>query len=196
MRLQNWSLTHFHHLFSKSELHLHFFRLDSTALSPDLLPSVHSGDRILEVNGVPVCNIAPDEVLVHTDIPWKVNEVTLQAEGLNWTLCYSLQINYVIQDTARPLQLTIEHNPQPPDELPQQNVPTNPAGGPEPCAPEKLSSTHKLPSLEEEPSPEEETGESVRMSTLPSQRHENQGMAGLRTRNISWVLTLGLLFRS
>lgn len=127
---------------------------DSTALSPDLLPSVHSGDRILEVNGVPVCNIPPDE------------------------------INSVIQDTARPLQLTIEHNPQNPDELPQANASANPAGGPEPCAPEKLSSTHKLPSLEEELSPEDETGERIRMSTLPSQQHENQGTVGLRTRHI------------
>lgn len=107
----------------------------------------------------------------------KVNEVKLHAQGLRWTLYHSLQINSVIQDTARPLQLTIEHNPQPSDELPQQNNPTNP----EPCAPEKLSSTHKLPSLEEEPSPEEESGERIKMGT---QQHENQGAAALRTRSI------------
>uniref|UniRef100_A0A7N6BNG8 LIM domain kinase 1 n=1 Tax=Anabas testudineus TaxID=64144 RepID=A0A7N6BNG8_ANATE len=50
-------------------------------LSPDLLSSVQTGDQILEVNGISVCNISPDE------------------------------INRVIQDTSRPLQLTIEHNP-------------------------------------------------------------------------------------
>lgn len=37
-------------------------RLDSAALSPDLLSSVHTGDRVLEVNGIPVGNISPDEV--------------------------------------------------------------------------------------------------------------------------------------
>uniref|UniRef100_A0A673BWH7 LIM domain kinase 1 n=1 Tax=Sphaeramia orbicularis TaxID=375764 RepID=A0A673BWH7_9TELE len=57
------------------------FRLNSTALSPDLIPSVHIGDRVLEVNGIPVHNVSPDE------------------------------INCLIQDTSKPLQLTIEHNP-------------------------------------------------------------------------------------
>lgn len=90
----------------------------------------------------------------------------------------------MIQDAARPLQLTIEHNPQPPDELPLQNSLANPAGGLEPCAPEKLSTAHKLPSLEEEPSPDEESGERTKTGTLPSQQHENQGTATLRTRNI------------
>uniref|UniRef100_A0A8D3EDW4 non-specific serine/threonine protein kinase n=1 Tax=Scophthalmus maximus TaxID=52904 RepID=A0A8D3EDW4_SCOMX len=55
--------------------------LDSAVLSPDLLPSIHTGDRVLEVNGIPVRNISPDE------------------------------IHRVIQDTSRPLQLTIEHIP-------------------------------------------------------------------------------------
>uniref|UniRef100_A0A671X342 non-specific serine/threonine protein kinase n=1 Tax=Sparus aurata TaxID=8175 RepID=A0A671X342_SPAAU len=55
--------------------------LDSAVLSPDLLPSIHTGDRVLELNGIPVHNISADE------------------------------INFVIQDTSRPLQLTIEHNP-------------------------------------------------------------------------------------
>uniref|UniRef100_A0A8C4IQD2 non-specific serine/threonine protein kinase n=1 Tax=Dicentrarchus labrax TaxID=13489 RepID=A0A8C4IQD2_DICLA len=61
--------------------------LDSSVLNPDLLPSVHTGDRVLEVNGIPIRNISPEE------------------------------INRVIQDTSRPLQLTIEHNPQSPDDL-------------------------------------------------------------------------------
>lgn len=74
---QNGRLTHSHHHHHHlSKSWLCFFRFDATALSPDLLPSVHSGDRILEVNGVPVCNIPPDEVLAHVDISWKVNEVT------------------------------------------------------------------------------------------------------------------------
>uniref|UniRef100_A0A3B4ZRF9 non-specific serine/threonine protein kinase n=1 Tax=Stegastes partitus TaxID=144197 RepID=A0A3B4ZRF9_9TELE len=52
-----------------------------TVTDDDLLSSVHTGDQVLEVNGIPVRNISPDE------------------------------INHVIQDTSRPLQLTIEHNP-------------------------------------------------------------------------------------
>uniref|UniRef100_A0A7N8X324 non-specific serine/threonine protein kinase n=1 Tax=Mastacembelus armatus TaxID=205130 RepID=A0A7N8X324_9TELE len=36
--------------------------LDSSVLSPNLLSSVHTGDQILEVNGIPVHNISPDEV--------------------------------------------------------------------------------------------------------------------------------------
>uniref|UniRef100_A0AAQ6AIQ9 LIM domain kinase 1 n=1 Tax=Amphiprion ocellaris TaxID=80972 RepID=A0AAQ6AIQ9_AMPOC len=70
--------------------------LDSAVLSDDLLSSVHVGDRVLEVNGIPVRNISPDE------------------------------INHVIQDTSRPLQLTIEHNPQsPPDLLHSDTTPDN-----------------------------------------------------------------------
>uniref|UniRef100_A0A667WZD8 LIM domain kinase 1 n=1 Tax=Myripristis murdjan TaxID=586833 RepID=A0A667WZD8_9TELE len=60
-------------------------QLDSALLSHDLLSSIHTGDRVLEVNGIPVRNISLDE------------------------------INRVIQDTSRPLQLTIEHNPSTPD---------------------------------------------------------------------------------
>uniref|UniRef100_A0A672GLV6 non-specific serine/threonine protein kinase n=1 Tax=Salarias fasciatus TaxID=181472 RepID=A0A672GLV6_SALFA len=58
--------------------------LDSAVLSPDLLSSVHAGDRVLEVNGIPTRNISSDE------------------------------ITRMIQDTSRPLQLTIEHNPKSP----------------------------------------------------------------------------------
>uniref|UniRef100_A0A671XA99 non-specific serine/threonine protein kinase n=1 Tax=Sparus aurata TaxID=8175 RepID=A0A671XA99_SPAAU len=36
--------------------------LDSAVLSPDLLPSIHTGDRVLELNGIPVHNISADEV--------------------------------------------------------------------------------------------------------------------------------------
>uniref|UniRef100_A0A3Q3X4B9 non-specific serine/threonine protein kinase n=1 Tax=Mola mola TaxID=94237 RepID=A0A3Q3X4B9_MOLML len=95
-------------------------RLESAVLNPDLLPSVHIGDRILEINGVPVCNITPDE------------------------------INCVIQDTTRPLQLTIEHNPQSPDDLPHSNNPLTDASCADRSVREKLASIHKLPSLEEE----------------------------------------------
>uniref|UniRef100_A0A3Q0SJQ2 non-specific serine/threonine protein kinase n=1 Tax=Amphilophus citrinellus TaxID=61819 RepID=A0A3Q0SJQ2_AMPCI len=69
-----------------------------TVTDPDLLSTVHIGDRVLEVNGIPVQNISPEE------------------------------IKRVIQDTTRPLQLTTEHNPQEepspqeePDEQNEQN---------------------------------------------------------------------------
>uniref|UniRef100_A0A7N8XF10 LIM domain kinase 1 n=1 Tax=Mastacembelus armatus TaxID=205130 RepID=A0A7N8XF10_9TELE len=96
------------------------FRLDSSVLSPNLLSSVHTGDQILEVNGIPVHNISPDEII------------------------------RVIQDTSRPLQLTIEHNPPSPDDHLHSNNPQDIIGCPGPCAHDKLAATHKLPSLEEE----------------------------------------------
>ncbi|XP_035521912.1 LIM domain kinase 1-like [Morone saxatilis] len=122
--------------------------LDSSVLNPDLLPSVHTGDRVLEVNGIPIRNISPEE------------------------------INRVIQDTSRPLQLTIEHNPQSPDDLPRSNNPQDDLSCPDPCVP---ASTHKLPSLEEEPSPGEETAEPIRLSLSPPQ---HQGTTGMRSRHI------------
>uniref|UniRef100_A0A8C7XD86 non-specific serine/threonine protein kinase n=1 Tax=Oryzias sinensis TaxID=183150 RepID=A0A8C7XD86_9TELE len=69
-------------------------QLDSTVLSPDLLSSVQEGDKVLEVNGIPIQNVSPDE------------------------------INRVIQDTNRPLQLTIEHNPPPYHDDLQPGIPT------------------------------------------------------------------------
>ncbi|XP_029304707.1 LIM domain kinase 1-like isoform X2 [Cottoperca gobio] len=125
--------------------------LDSAAHSPDLLSSVHTGDRVLEVNGIPVHNISPDE------------------------------INCVIQDTNKPLQLTIEHNPQSPDDHLRSNNPEDNISCPDPCVHEKLSSTHKLPSLEEEPCAVEETDEPIRMSLSPPQ---HQGIMGMRSRHI------------
>uniref|UniRef100_A0A7N8Y5F9 LIM domain kinase 1 n=1 Tax=Mastacembelus armatus TaxID=205130 RepID=A0A7N8Y5F9_9TELE len=76
--------------------------LDSSVLSPNLLSSVHTGDQILEVNGIPVHNISPDEII------------------------------RVIQDTSRPLQLTIEHNPPSPDDHLHSNNPQDIIGCPGP----------------------------------------------------------------
>uniref|UniRef100_H3CCC4 non-specific serine/threonine protein kinase n=1 Tax=Tetraodon nigroviridis TaxID=99883 RepID=H3CCC4_TETNG len=89
--------------------------LDPAVLSGDALLSMHVGDRILEVNGIPVRNIAAEE------------------------------ITCVIQDTTKPLQLTIEHNPQSPDDLPGSSPPLHHCSSTD--EPEKLGSTHKLPSL-------------------------------------------------
>nr|XP_057943588.1 LIM domain kinase 1-like isoform X1 [Doryrhamphus excisus]XP_057943589.1 LIM domain kinase 1-like isoform X1 [Doryrhamphus excisus] len=111
--------------------------LDSEALGPDLLSSVHIGDHILEVNGISVHSVCPNEV------------------------------NLVIQDTSKPLQLTVEHNPQSMKSTKVQE--------------EKLASTHALPKLEEEPGSEGEAYESIRTS-LPSP--QNQGTMGMRSRHI------------
>ncbi|XP_071398860.1 LIM domain kinase 1-like [Centroberyx affinis] len=125
--------------------------LDSALLTPDLLSSIHTGDQVLEVNGIPVRNISLDE------------------------------INRVIQDTSRPLQLTIEHNPQFPDDPLSSNDPQDAINCPDPCVRDNLSSTHKLPSLEEEPSPEQETDKPIRLSLSPPQ---HQGTMGMRSRHI------------
>uniref|UniRef100_A0A8C5H098 non-specific serine/threonine protein kinase n=1 Tax=Gouania willdenowi TaxID=441366 RepID=A0A8C5H098_GOUWI len=66
--------------------------LDLHVPSSDLLSSIHAGDRVLEVNGIPIRNISADEV------------------------------NRMIQDTSRPLQLTIEHNPKAPDPIPREEA--------------------------------------------------------------------------
>ncbi|KAJ8275494.1 hypothetical protein COCON_G00072460, partial [Conger conger] len=55
--------------------------LDSDCISPDVKSSVHVGDRILEINGTPIRNVPLDE------------------------------IDLLIQETGRLLQLTIEHDP-------------------------------------------------------------------------------------
>ncbi|KAF7669085.1 hypothetical protein LDENG_00252060 [Lucifuga dentata] len=115
--------------------------LDSALLTPDLLSSVHTGDRILEVNGIP--------------------------------------INQVIQDTSRPLQLTIEHNPQSEDPL-HSGDPQDSISCPDPSGNDSLSSIHKLPSLEEE-SPEEEIDKPSGISLSPPQ---HQATMGMRSRHI------------
>ncbi|XP_069802387.1 LIM domain kinase 1 isoform X1 [Dendropsophus ebraccatus] len=55
--------------------------LDADCLSPDIQGSIHIGDRILEINGTPIRSVPLDE------------------------------IDILIQETSRLLQLTIEHDP-------------------------------------------------------------------------------------
>lgn len=50
-------------------------------MSPDVKNSIHIGDRILEINGTPIRNVPLDE------------------------------IDLLIQETSRLLQLTLEHDP-------------------------------------------------------------------------------------
>nr|XP_046150262.1 LIM domain kinase 1-like isoform X3 [Oncorhynchus gorbuscha] len=56
-------------------------QVDSELISPDVKNSIHVGDRILEINGTPIRNVPLDE------------------------------IDLLIQETSRLLQLTIEHDP-------------------------------------------------------------------------------------
>ncbi|XP_024910610.1 LIM domain kinase 1a isoform X2 [Cynoglossus semilaevis] len=56
-------------------------QVDPDCISPDVKNSIHVGDRILEINGTPVHNVPLDE------------------------------IDLLIQETSRLLQLTIEHDP-------------------------------------------------------------------------------------
>uniref|UniRef100_A0A665T908 non-specific serine/threonine protein kinase n=1 Tax=Echeneis naucrates TaxID=173247 RepID=A0A665T908_ECHNA len=89
-------------------------RLDPAVLSPDLLSSVHIGDQVLEVNGIPVCSITQEE------------------------------IHHVIQDTSRPLQLTIEHNPQSSDGLLPSKISQDNISCPDPCTRTGMRSRHIL----------------------------------------------------
>ncbi|XP_053729123.1 LIM domain kinase 1a isoform X5 [Synchiropus splendidus] len=56
-------------------------QVDADCISPDVKNSIHVGDRILEINGTPIHNVPLDE------------------------------IDLMIQETSRRLQLTIEHDP-------------------------------------------------------------------------------------
>ncbi|XP_056140788.1 LIM domain kinase 1-like [Lampris incognitus] len=131
--------------------HVTVTELDSALLTPDLQSSIHTGDRVLEVNGIPVCNISLDE------------------------------INRVIQDTNRPLQLTIEHNPQPPENPNTSDNTQDTVSHLDGRVRDSISGNHKLPSLEEEPNPEEETDEPIRINVSSPQQ---QGGMGMRSRNI------------
>ncbi|XP_055004551.1 LIM domain kinase 1-like isoform X2 [Boleophthalmus pectinirostris] len=65
---------------------------DPDILSAGLLSTLHVGDRVLEVNGLPVSNITPED------------------------------IHCVIEDVSKPLQLTIEHNPPSPSASTQDTM--------------------------------------------------------------------------
>ncbi|KAK7925383.1 hypothetical protein WMY93_007693 [Mugilogobius chulae] len=80
-------------------------RLDPDILSAGLLSTLHIGDRVLEVNGLPVSNIAPEE------------------------------IRCLMEDTSKPLQLTVEHNPTQSQDISSSDKP----------ATDTLSLGHSLP---------------------------------------------------
>ncbi|XP_051966751.1 LIM domain kinase 1-like isoform X3 [Xyrauchen texanus] len=78
-------------------------QVDSECISPDVKNSIHVGDRILEINGTPIQNVPLDE------------------------------IDLLIQETSRLLQLTIEHDPHDPRPSEDQvDGPTPLSEGPSP----------------------------------------------------------------
>lgn len=82
-------------------------------MSPDVKSSIHVGDRVLEINGTPIRNVPLDEVGARPG----------RAAGGPWCLSPSTppqrpqpsasppQIDLLIQETSRLLQLTLEHDP-------------------------------------------------------------------------------------
>uniref|UniRef100_A0A6Q2XE43 non-specific serine/threonine protein kinase n=1 Tax=Esox lucius TaxID=8010 RepID=A0A6Q2XE43_ESOLU len=126
--------------------------LDSNLLTPDLLTSLHIGDRILEVNGTPVRNILPDEV-------------STEKQNDNAIDCQSNR--NVTQD---PEDLGSSDDP------PDNNCP-------EPRIHGNLCGPHgDLPSLSEEPNPEEYAAGPIRSHLSPPRNH--QGTMGMRSRHI------------
>ncbi|KAI1902855.1 hypothetical protein AGOR_G00020580 [Albula goreensis] len=87
--------------------------LDSDVISPDVKSSVHVGDRILEINGTPIRNVPLDE------------------------------IDLLIQETGRLLQLTIEHDPHDRGrDMEQVDGPTSPTETPSPIRPALTVPSH------------------------------------------------------
>ncbi|ROL53203.1 LIM domain kinase 1 [Anabarilius grahami] len=81
-------------------------QVDPECISPDVKNSIHVGDRILEINGTPIQNVPLDE------------------------------IDLLIQETSRLLQLTIEHDPHEHSSSEDQvDGPTPPSEGPSPITP-------------------------------------------------------------
>uniref|UniRef100_A0A8C6WQX3 LIM domain kinase 1 n=1 Tax=Neogobius melanostomus TaxID=47308 RepID=A0A8C6WQX3_9GOBI len=113
-------------------------------LSAGLLSTLHVGDRVLEVNGIPVSNITPEDV------------------------------HCSIEDTSRPLQLTIEHSPLSSSNSLQDTRCLDKR------APDKLTLSNNLPVVEEEPSHTEETEEPIRVRLSP----QHQCTPGIRSRHI------------
>lgn len=79
-------------------------------MSPDVKNSIHVGDRILEINGTPIRNVPLDEVWVLSLVG---GGAPLRAPPLRLTCPHSCspQIDLLIQETSRLLQLTLEHDP-------------------------------------------------------------------------------------
>ena len=178
-KLTEWTQTKW----TYPSLHSPLYRLGGALLTSDLLTSIHVGDRVLEINGTPVRNISLDEVSMHNrtpmqlHLPWQFKDTKLSLRR-TW-LCH--QIQRVIQDTGHPVQLTVEHNPSTSGDPLPPTVAQDASPCTDSCVHDNLKSSQKLPSLEEEPNPEEQTEEPIRLSLSPPQ---GQGLTGMRSRHI------------
>lgn len=88
-------------------------------MSPDVKNSIHVGDRILEINGTPIRNVPLDEVGLQgskAGAGWSDGSraftpaLHCHLRTLTWMLPCP-QIDLLIQETSRLLQLTLEHDP-------------------------------------------------------------------------------------
>lgn len=79
-------------------------------MTPEVKPLIHVGDRILEINGISVQNIPPDEVCPSLDkahVPYNTYTCNICFKCVT-----SEQLDLVIHDTEHWLQITIEHDPK------------------------------------------------------------------------------------
>lgn len=87
-------------------------RVDPDCISPDMKNSIHVGDRILEINGTPIGHVPLDEVCSPQGAP-QIGTAPQPPQTTPATL-FCPQIDLLIQETSRLLQLTIEHDPHEP----------------------------------------------------------------------------------
>lgn len=87
-------------------------------MSPDVKNSIHVGDRILEINGTPIRNVPLDEVWVPSlvsriGVPSRPTPPPAPSPPARTHLWHARcpQIDLLIQETSRLLQLTLEHDP-------------------------------------------------------------------------------------
>ncbi|NXJ13480.1 LIMK1 kinase, partial [Odontophorus gujanensis] len=98
--------------------------VDPDCISPDVKNSIHVGDRILEINGTPIGHVPLDEV-GSPSAPQGGHPLGCPMPPR--VLC--TQIDLLIQETSRLLQLTIEHDPHEP--LPRNSaLPCSPVPDP------------------------------------------------------------------
>lgn len=74
--------------------------------------SIHVGDRILEINGTPIGHVPLDEVR-SPQVPPKPAPPPRPLKTIS-AILFCPQIDLLIQETSRLLQLTIEHDPHEP----------------------------------------------------------------------------------
>lgn len=88
--------------------------MDPDCISPDVKNSIHVGDRILEINGTPIGHVPLDEVRCPRSPQLGRPAGCPHATPVPPPCPLRPQIDLLIQETSRLLQLTIEHDPHEP----------------------------------------------------------------------------------